>query len=545
LAWAADWNAYIEPLRDADSACWTPGNSVATSNHPGGTAIDLNWNSHPFQQRGSLNAAQMQTMSEMEAFYEGNVFWAGRWNSPADEMHSQVGYDTYDQKNDRPEPKVLDFIARKIRPDGFSTYRRGPMPAGPNPVDILVRATGLSTAKCAEIQPALSDGLRLAQCNNVNRIAMFIAQTRHESANYDTTEEYAKNGRYAPYIGRTWIQITWQSNYADFGEWCAQQGLISDPNQFVNDPQSLADMKWAGIGAAWYWTVQRPQINSMCDAGDINGVTYAINGGYNGLSQRTDFWNQARAVGDDLLALINSDTQDTPAAGDDELSAEAERMIKEMYDEYRKEKKGPSRSFMATDGALVESPLGFIYNIDGNVWTQQLTWAYLFDVPLALEVVTSVAQNGSYQGSWVASNDFNKWLNEFGQAYCQGLVSFKKALVSKLALSAQQGVTSAASPIPVTNVTNTVDTRGLESEIAKLTAQFGQLQATINSQSSAPAPSAEVALNSSADSTGEKIQRAVDSSMDYTNHVLSMDAAQRTALTRALDSIDPSKGDQA
>jgi hypothetical protein len=54
-AWAADWNAYIEPLRDADSACWTPGNSVATSNHPGGTAVDLNWESHPFQKRGSLN----------------------------------------------------------------------------------------------------------------------------------------------------------------------------------------------------------------------------------------------------------------------------------------------------------------------------------------------------------------------------------------------------------------------------------------------------------------------------------------------------------
>lgn len=124
-AWAADWNAYIEPLRDADSACWTPGNSVATSNHPGGTAIDLNWGSHPFQRRGSLNAAQMATMAEMEAFYEGNVFWAGRWNNPADEMHSQVGYDTYDQDADAPYPKVLKFIQSKIRADGFSTFRRG------------------------------------------------------------------------------------------------------------------------------------------------------------------------------------------------------------------------------------------------------------------------------------------------------------------------------------------------------------------------------------------------------------------------------------
>lgn len=124
-AWAADWNAYLEPLRDADSACWTEGNSVATSNHPGGTAVDLNWESHPFQQRGSFNADQMQTISEMEAFYEGTVFWAGRWDDPVDEMHSQMGGDTFGN------PHTQDFIDRKIRPDGFSTFRREGVPVAP------------------------------------------------------------------------------------------------------------------------------------------------------------------------------------------------------------------------------------------------------------------------------------------------------------------------------------------------------------------------------------------------------------------------------
>ena len=41
-AFAADFNAYIEPLRDRDSACWTATNSVGTSNHLSGTALDLN-----------------------------------------------------------------------------------------------------------------------------------------------------------------------------------------------------------------------------------------------------------------------------------------------------------------------------------------------------------------------------------------------------------------------------------------------------------------------------------------------------------------------
>ena len=43
MAFAADYHANIEPLRDEDSACWTPTNTVDTSNHLNGTGMDLNW----------------------------------------------------------------------------------------------------------------------------------------------------------------------------------------------------------------------------------------------------------------------------------------------------------------------------------------------------------------------------------------------------------------------------------------------------------------------------------------------------------------------
>ncbi|TDZ92173.1 hypothetical protein CCUG60885_04287 [Mycobacteroides salmoniphilum] len=309
-AWAADWNAYIEPLRDADSACWTPGNSVATSNHPGGTAIDLNWESHPFQERGSLNAAQMAVMAEMEGFYEGNIFWAGRWGSPVDEMHSQVGYDTYDQQADAPKPSVFNFIARKIRADGYSTFRRGNKPLGAVPV--LAAATGLSEARAAEILPAVSDGLKASQCTSVNRIAMWLAHVGHESVSFKYTEEIAKNGRYAPYIGRTWIQITWDYNYRAFSQWCFERAMVPTSDYFVVNYRELADLKWAGIGASWYWTEQRP-MNDLIDAGegacwgDYSGfaaVTAAINGGTNGLADRRDRYNRALLQGDALLSLV-------------------------------------------------------------------------------------------------------------------------------------------------------------------------------------------------------------------------------------------------
>lgn len=121
-AWIADHNAYIEPVRDRDTASYTPTNSVSTSNHLNGTAADINWDSHPFHAKGTFTPAQMKTLREMLDFYEDTIFWAGDWASPIDEMHVQLGYDTYNN------PHTQDFINRKIRSDGYSTFRRGAAP---------------------------------------------------------------------------------------------------------------------------------------------------------------------------------------------------------------------------------------------------------------------------------------------------------------------------------------------------------------------------------------------------------------------------------
>lgn len=372
-AFAADFNREVETLRDADSACWTEGNSVATSNHPGGTAMDLNWDSHEFQVRGTFTPAQMTKLRALLDWYEGTIFWGGDWDDPVDEMHFQMGYDTFDRATGRAQAWVLDFIARKIGADGLSLYGRepAPVPSTPDPVAILAAATGLSPAKCAEILPALQQGLALAQCDTVNRIAMFIAQTQQESDNYNATAEYGAGPTGDAYKGRTWIMITWLSNYQSFGKWCVAQGLISDPNQFVTNPDSLADVKWAGIGPAWYWTVQRPQINSLCDAGDINGVTYAINGGYNGLDVRTANWNRALAQGDALLQL-----------GDD-MFTDADRDLLRQISDYRRPSRSPLRWPHQGD---IETCAGFAWNADafGHVMqTEKLAVEYGDSVAIA------------------------------------------------------------------------------------------------------------------------------------------------------------------
>ncbi|AWG51572.1 hypothetical protein DDT48_20695 [Mycobacteroides abscessus] len=317
-AFAADFNAYVEPLRDPDSACWTPTNSVSTSNHLSGTAIDLNWESHPFQvANAGFSAAQIATIKEIQAFYEGTVFWGNDWSDPKDAMHFQLAsLANGGQINTYQNPHTADFIARKIRADGFSTFRRGSRPVGGAP--ILATATGLSEARAAEILPAVSDGLKASQCTNVNRIAMWLAQVGHESASFNATEEYASGAAYegradlgntqpgdgVRFKGRSWIQITGRNNYAAFSRWCSGKGLVLSPTEFVDNPKRLAELRWAGIGAAWYWTVARPDINALSDRQDLETVTRRINGGTNGLADRRDRYNRALLQGDALLQLL-------------------------------------------------------------------------------------------------------------------------------------------------------------------------------------------------------------------------------------------------
>ena len=317
-AFAADYNAYVEPLRDRDSASYTPTNSVSTSNHLNGTGMDLNWDSHPFHVKGTFTAAQMKTIRELLEFYEGTVFWAGDWRTPIDEMHWQMGYGTWNN------PKVGSFIARKVRSDGYSTFRRGGIAAKAKVDDaaaVLSQATGLSSARAAEILPAVRDGLVQSQCLSPNRIAMWLAQIGHESDSFKATEEYASGDESTDrwkYKGRTWIQITWKANYAQFSKWAYDRGICSTPTYFVDNPRVLAELKYAGVGAAWYWTVARTDINSLSDARNITAVTQRINGGQNGIEDRKRRFALASAQGERLGQIVAS-VESKPAVAPDKI----------------------------------------------------------------------------------------------------------------------------------------------------------------------------------------------------------------------------------
>ena len=79
------------------------------------------------------------------------------------------------------------------------------------------------------------------------------------------------------YRGRGLIQLTGKSNYQSYKNY---SGI-----DVVNNPELAARIDVALDIAGWYWSTKN--INSFADNNDVVGVTKKINGGTNGLDDRT------------------------------------------------------------------------------------------------------------------------------------------------------------------------------------------------------------------------------------------------------------------
>lgn len=201
--------------------------------------------------------------------------------------------------------------------------------------DELTRAAGLSSALGARWFPFIEAAMREFKIDTPLQKAHFIAQVGHESAGFTRTVEslnYSVAGLLATFPtritkvqaqalgrsdtqaadqrqianlvygnrlgnragtddgfnfrGRGLIQITGRSNYKACGE-----ALMID---LENQPSTLGEDKYAALSAGWFWSSR--DLNRWAELDDIEKITRLINGGINGMDDRSARLAKAKAV---------------------------------------------------------------------------------------------------------------------------------------------------------------------------------------------------------------------------------------------------------
>lgn len=148
----------------------------------------------------------------------------------------------------------------------------------------------------------LCSAMREADITTPARMAAFLAQLAHESAQLRHFEELADGSAYEGrrdlgntrpgdgprFKGRGPIQLTGRANYAAAG---AALGV-----DLVRSPMLAAAPVVGFRVASWFWASRG--LNALADRGDFRGITRRINGGLNGLADRERYHDAAkRALG--------------------------------------------------------------------------------------------------------------------------------------------------------------------------------------------------------------------------------------------------------
>ena len=148
--------------------------------------------------------------------------------------------------------------------------------------------------------PLLNKYMAQYGINTQARKAAFLATILHESGSLTYTEEIASGLAYEgrkdlgnieagdgeKYKGRGLIQLTGRCNYSAAS---AATGI-----DFLKNPELLSEPDNATRVSCWWW--QSKGLNELADKGDFRRITKIVNGGYNGWTDRLNFYNRAKEV---------------------------------------------------------------------------------------------------------------------------------------------------------------------------------------------------------------------------------------------------------
>jgi putative chitinase len=128
--------------------------------------------------------------------------------------------------------------------------------------------------------------------NTPVRIASFMAQASHETAQFQTLEEYASGANYegrmdlgniykgdgVKFKGRGIFQITGRANYK------TMSAKIFGDDRLLNNPSILLQPQYAVLSAFHFWNDRN--LNALADKKATVSISKKINGGTNGLKER-------------------------------------------------------------------------------------------------------------------------------------------------------------------------------------------------------------------------------------------------------------------
>ena len=187
---------------------------------------------------------------------------------------------------------------------------------------------GVPSAKSAAFLPPLAAAMTEFAIDAPPRAAAFLAQLAHESGQLRFMEEIwgptAQQLRYEPasslatslgntqagdgkrFKGRGPIQITGRTNYQRFGSLLGVD-LVTTPEQ-----AALPDLAFRIAGLYW----SKKGLNELADQATDDAfreITRRINGGFNGLADRQQFYAKARAALGVATPPVAKDMQRSPA----------------------------------------------------------------------------------------------------------------------------------------------------------------------------------------------------------------------------------------
>lgn len=216
-------------------------------------------------------------------------------------------------------------------------------------------------SKRADYLPFIQQAMQEFEITSYLRETAFLAQLAHESAELRFMEEIASGAAYEGrqdlgntqpgdgkrYKGRGPIQLTGRANYTKYGQLL---GL-----DLINNPTVAATKEVGFRIAGEFWKLNG--LNELADQQNFKLITKRINGGYNGLDDRTMYYERAKKVmsKDDAAAAATATASSDQASSGGELFAYPGTAL-------RQGSKGPD----VRDMQQRLSDLGYSLDVDGN-----------------------------------------------------------------------------------------------------------------------------------------------------------------------------------